>query len=71
MTTQGFSSGSFFALFKGVVLAGAFAGPHYNGNNNMDGWGMKDYPGAQMTYIDVVSAGKFEKMDPVSLSGMQ
>lgn len=71
LPTQGFSSASFFTLLRGAVLAGVYADPLYNGNNNMNGWRLKDYPGAQMSYIYLISDAQFEKVDPVSLSSMQ
>ena len=66
LPTQGFTS-----LLKGAVLAGAYADPLYNGNNNMDGWRMKEYPGAQMAYTYLMTSETFEKVPPVSLSSME
>lgn len=71
LPTQGFSSSYFFSLLKSAVLGGAYADPLYNGNNDMNGWRMKDYPGAQMSYIYLMTDEQFEKVDPVSLSSMQ
>ena len=68
--TQGFTSSYFFALLKDVTLAGAYSDPIYNGNNNMNGWRMKDYPGAQMDYSYLITSDTFEKVDPMSLSSM-
>lgn len=69
--TEGFTSSEFFALLRSAVLAGAYADPMYNGNGEMQGWKMKDYPGAQMEYMSVIDSDKFEKIDPVSLASMQ
>lgn len=69
--TRGFSSDYFFSLLKEMVLAGAYADPLYNGNNNMDGWRMKEYPGAQMSYIYLMDSDTFVNVPPVSLSSMQ
>lgn len=69
--TNGFTSKFFFGLLKDAVLAGVYADPIYAGNNNMDGWRMKQYPGAQMAYMDVIDSPKFDKIDPVSLADMQ
>lgn len=69
--TQGFSSDTFFALLREAVLGGAYADPLYNGNNNMNGWRMKEYPGAQMAYSYLMTSDTFEKIPPVSLSSMQ
>ena len=69
--TRGFSSGYFFSLLKDAVLGGAYADPLYNGNNDMNGWRMKEYPGAQMAYSYLMTSDTFEKIPPVSLSSMQ
>lgn len=69
--TSGFTSGYFFGLLKDAVIAGVYSDPMYNGNNNMDGWRLKDYPGAQMTYSYLMSSEKFEEVAPISLSSMQ
>lgn len=69
--TEGFTSAYFFSLLKDAVLAGVYSDPMYNGNNNMDGWRLKDYPGAQMSYAYMIDSGEFEKIEPVSLSSMQ
>ena len=71
LPTRGFTSGYFFSLLKDAVLAGAYADPLYNGNNNMDGWRMKHYPGAQMAYVYLMMNETFEEVAPVSLSSMQ
>lgn len=71
LPTQGFSSAQFFSLLKSAVLAGAYADPLYNGNNDMNGWRMKEYPGAQMAYEYLMNSDTFQKIDPVSLSSMQ
>lgn len=71
IATQGFTSDYFFSLLKETVLAGAYADPLYNGNNNMNGWRMKEYPGAQMTYIYLMTSDTFVNVPPVSLSSMQ
>ena len=71
LPTQGFTSDYVFSLLKNAVLAGAYADPLYNGNNNMDGWRMKEYPGAQMAYTYLMTSETFEKVPPVSLSSME
>lgn len=68
--TEGFTSAEFFALLKNAVLAGAYADPIYNGNKTMNGWKMKDYPGAQMSYIEIMESRKFERIAPLSLANM-
>lgn len=69
--TEGFSSSYFFSMLRTVVLAGAFADPIYNGNLDMQGWKMREYPGAQMSYNDIMESTEFQKIDPVSLADMQ
>ena len=71
LPVRGFTSDYFFSLLRDLVLAGAYADPLYNGNNNMDGWRMKKYPGAQMAYSYLMASDKFETLEPVSLSSMQ
>lgn len=71
LSVPGAGSDVFFAALRGAVLAGVYADPIYNGNNNMDGWRMKQYPGAQMAYDFLMTSAKFEDIPPVSLSSMQ
>lgn len=71
LPTQGFGSDYFFSLLRAAVLAGVYADPLYNGNNNMDGWRLKKYPGAQMAYTYLIASDTFEDLDPISLSSMQ
>lgn len=71
IATEGFTSKFFFGEFKSAVLAGVYADPIYGGNNNMDGWRLKDYPGAQMSYAYMIEDEGFEKIDPMSLADMQ
>lgn len=71
LPTEGFTSSFFFTQLKNAVLAGAYADPIYNGNNNMDGWRMKQYPGAQMMYTQVIGNDGFDPIDPMSLADMQ
>jgi gluconate 2-dehydrogenase gamma chain len=70
IATEGFTSAEFFALLKFMTLAGAYADPIYSGNNQMNGWKMKDYPGAQMSYIDTIESKAFQKIEPMSLADM-
>lgn len=68
---KGVSSEFFFRLLRQATLEGAYADPIYNGNNNMDGWRMKGFPGHQMAYINVIEEAKFQKIEPKSISSMQ
>lgn len=62
------SSARFFSLLRQATLEGAYSDPLYGGNRNMDGWRMKEFPGAQSAYINEIEEEDFIKMDPVSLS---
>lgn len=66
-------SDGFFAALKQAVLEGAYSDPLYGGNKNMGGWKMKEYPGAQMSYGDVLESEDFvqAEMDMVSLVDYQ
>lgn len=68
---EGFTSSYFFTELRNAVLAGCYADPIYNGNNNMNGWRLKEYPGAQMLYTYLIENDGFDKIDPVSLASMQ
>ncbi|AIF44285.1 gluconate 2-dehydrogenase subunit 3 family protein [Virgibacillus sp. SK37] len=66
----GVSSAFFFKLLRQATLEGAYADPIYNGNNNMDGWRMKGFPGHQAAYINDIEKEKFMKMEPKSINSM-
>lgn len=68
---KGVSSSGFFDLLRGSVLEGAFSDPLYGGNRNMEGWKMKEFPGAVPSYADIIEEEEFIKMDPVSLTDYQ
>jgi gluconate 2-dehydrogenase gamma chain len=40
----------------------------YGGNKNMAGWKMKNYPGAQDSYHDVMEKDGLIKLEPKSLN---
>lgn len=61
------SASGFFKMLVNSTLEGVYADPLYGGNRNMDGWRLKNFPGNQMTYAQVVEQDKFVKMAPVSL----
>jgi gluconate 2-dehydrogenase gamma chain len=62
------SSAEFFALLKQTTLEGCFCDPLYGGNKNLEGWKMKEFPGAYMSHVDVVESKDFVKKEPRSLS---
>jgi len=65
---KGVTSSAFFELLRSATLAGAYADPLYGGNDNMEGWKMKEYPGNIMSYINEIESEKFIEMEPQSLS---
>lgn len=68
---KGVSSEFFFRVLRQATLEGAYADPIYNGNNNMDAWRMKGFPGHQFAYINMIEDEKFQKIEPKSISSMQ
>lgn len=67
---KGVTSSHFFNLLRFMVLAGVYADPMYNGNDDMEGWRMKEYPGAQMSYVEVIGSEEFDLIAPISMSDM-
>ncbi|MEI4768697.1 gluconate 2-dehydrogenase subunit 3 family protein [Psychrobacillus sp. FJAT-51614] len=66
----GTTSAFFFRLLRSATLEGAYSDPMYGGNNNMDAWRMKEFPGHQMAYINLIEDEKFQKIEPMSLGEM-
>lgn len=64
-------SDGFFSLLRQATLEGAFCDPLYGGNKNMDGWRMKEFPGARASYSDVIEEEEFVVLEPVSLKDYQ
>lgn len=60
------SATGFFNMLRSSTLEGAYSDPLYSGNRNMDGWKMRNYPGSQMSYMDVI-AKDFTVIPPKSL----
>ncbi|MBY0123047.1 gluconate 2-dehydrogenase subunit 3 family protein [Bacillus sp. S/N-304-OC-R1] len=67
----GITSDFFFRMLRSATIQGVYADPIYSGNNNMDGWRMKDFPGNQMSYLNVIDSKKFQKIEPLSLANME
>ncbi len=67
----GIHSSIFFDLLRTATLEGVYADPSYGGNKNMDGWKMKEYPGAQLSYFDDVENEDFIKIKPKALNDYQ
>lgn len=68
---NGLPSSQFFALLLQSTLEGAYSDPLYGGNKNMEGWKMKEFPGAQASYAGFIEQDEFKKLDPVSLRDYQ
>lgn len=66
-------SDGFFALLKQSVLEGVYSDPLYGGNKNMEGWKMRNFPGAQMSYGNYIDSEEFvqDQLDTVSLRDYQ
>ncbi|WP_286230218.1 gluconate 2-dehydrogenase subunit 3 family protein [Neobacillus mesonae] len=60
------SPSGFFQMLRSATLEGVYSDPLYGGNRNMDGWKMRNYPGSQMAYADVIEKD-FTKIKPQSL----
>lgn len=63
----GISASLFFELLRSITIEGIYADPLYGGNKDMKGWRMKEYPGDQMSYLDVVDSEEFVTIEPMSL----
>lgn len=63
------ASPQFFALLRSATLQGCFSDPLYGGNKNMAGWEMKEFPGAQMSYLAYAQEEEFLKIPPISVGG--
>ena len=62
---RGAKASDFFEELRLATLSGAYADPLYRGNKGMQGWEMKKFPGAHMSYINEV-----EQEGPVELETM-
>lgn len=60
------SPSGFFNMLRTATLEGAYSDPLYSGNRNMEGWKMRNYPGSQMAYTDVIDQ-EFKVIAPKSL----
>ncbi|WP_233505326.1 gluconate 2-dehydrogenase subunit 3 family protein [Sporosarcina sp. BI001-red] len=68
---RGVQASEFFNLLLQSTLEGAYADPQYGGNRNMEGWKMKEFPGAQASYAGYMEQEEFQKLEPVSLRDYQ
>jgi gluconate 2-dehydrogenase gamma chain len=60
------SPSGFFNMLRSSTLEGAYSDPLYSGNRNMEGWKMRNYPGSQMTYYEIIDK-EFTVISPKSL----
>ncbi|MEZ0480905.1 gluconate 2-dehydrogenase subunit 3 family protein [Planococcus sp. SSTMD024] len=67
---QGTSAQFFFRLLRQATLNGAYADPIYGGNQNMEAWRMKGFPGHRPSYINEIESEDFVEMDPHSVGDM-
>jgi gluconate 2-dehydrogenase gamma chain len=63
----GTSSKFFFSMLVSTTIEGVYADPMYGGNKNMAGWKMKNFPGAQDSYLDVIEKDGLIKREPRAL----
>ena len=64
---RGTSSAHFFGVLRSATIEGAYSDPLYGGNAGMEGWKMKDFPGHQMTFLDIIEKD-FVKIAPAALN---
>jgi gluconate 2-dehydrogenase gamma chain len=64
---SGVSSTAFFNLLRTLTIEGVYADPMYGGNNQMEGWAMRKYPGTRMGYVNEVDSDEFVELKPESL----
>jgi len=67
VSMKGVTSTTFFELLRSATMNGAYSDPLYGGNNNMEGWEMKEYPGNYMTYLDEIEEEEFIEKEPKAL----
>lgn len=60
------SASGFFNLLRSSTLEGVYSDPLYGGNKNMQGWTMRQYPGNQMAYTNIIEKN-FTVIPPKSL----
>jgi gluconate 2-dehydrogenase gamma chain len=54
-----------------ATLEEAYADPLYGGNKNMAGWKMKEFPGSQPSYANMIDSEEFQEIKPISLDQYQ
>ncbi len=64
---KGTSSTYFFNVLRTATIEGAYADPLYGGNAGMEGWKMKNYPGHQTSFLNIIEKD-FVKIEPMALN---
>ncbi|WP_249869155.1 gluconate 2-dehydrogenase subunit 3 family protein [Oceanobacillus saliphilus] len=67
VTLSGPTSSHFFSELRAATLEGAYADPLYGGNAGMAGWEMKNFPGHQMSYLNIIEE-EFTEIKPQALN---
>lgn len=70
VSLSGITSNQFFSMLHMLTIEGVYSDPMYGGNDNMEGWKMKKFPGHQVSYMDVIEEKEFVEKTPQSLSSM-
>ena len=63
----GMKSDYFFSVLRSATLEGAYADPLYGGNKDMEGWKMKNFPGHQMSFVNIIEE-EFTVVEPAALN---
>lgn len=64
------TSAYFFTMLRGATLEGVYSDPVYRGNRDMGGWKMKQFPGHQHSYLQLIESDEFQEIDPMPNFGM-
>lgn len=64
---KGTTSTYFFNTLRSATIEGAYADPLYGGNAGMEGWKMKNFPGHQMSFLNIIEE-EFVKIEPMALN---
>lgn len=62
------SSAEFFRLLRQLTIEGVYADPMYGGNNDMQGWAMRKYPGSRMQFTNEIQNEDFIELTPQGLN---
>ena len=63
----GMKSDYFFGVLRSATLEGAYSDPLYGGNAGMEGWKMKNFPGHQMSFLNIIE-DEFTVVAPAALN---